>query len=61
MKVLVTGDDKIYSLWKLSNWCHRHILRPIASAIRLFIRIVFSADIPPGLTLGKGTRFQNMR
>lgn len=49
--------DKIYSCWKISNWCWRHHLKPLAALGRLFIRVFFSADVPYNLTIGKGTRF----
>lgn len=49
--------DKIYLCWKISNWFYRHHLRIIAAACRLFIRVIFSADIPYNLTIGKGTGF----
>lgn len=49
--------DKIYTCWKISNWFYKRKMKPIAALIRFIIRVVFAADIPPGLTLGRGTRF----
>ncbi len=49
--------DKIYTCWKVSNWFYRHKMRPVAALGRFVIRVVFSADIPYNLTIGKGTRF----
>ena len=49
--------DKIYTCWKVSNWCWRHHLKPLAAFGRFFIRVMFSADIPYNLTIGKGTKF----
>lgn len=49
--------DKIRRLHAFSNWCWKHHLTPIAKFTRLFIRIIFSADIPYQLTIGKGTVF----
>lgn len=49
--------DRIYRLWSISNWLYRHRLTPLAILMRAFIRILFSADIPYKLQIGKGTRF----
>lgn len=49
--------DKIYACWKVSNWFYRHHLKPLAALGRFVIRVVFSADVPYNLTIGKGTRF----
>ncbi len=49
--------DKIYTCWKISNWFYRNKMRPIAALGRFVIRVVFSADIPYNLTIGKGTHF----
>lgn len=48
--------DKIYFFYSLERWCYLHHLTPLAILIRAFIRIVFSADIPYQLEIGKGTR-----
>ena len=49
--------DKIYTCWKISNWFYRHKLQPVAALGRFIMRVVFSADIPYNLTIGKGTKF----
>lgn len=49
--------DKIFFCWKASNWFFRHHMKPIAALGRFLIRVIFSADIPYNLTIGKGTRF----
>lgn len=48
--------DKIYFFYTLEKWCYNHHLLLIAVIIRAFIRIVFSADIPYKLQIGKGTK-----
>ena len=48
--------DKIYFFYSLERWFYLHHLTPIAILIRAFIRIVFSADIPYKLYIGKGTK-----
>lgn len=48
--------DKIYFFYTLERWCYLHHLLPVAVIIRAFIRIVFSADIPYHMEIGKGTR-----
>lgn len=47
--------DKIYFFYSLERWFYLHHLTVIAVLIRAFIRIVFSADIPYQLKIGKGT------
>ncbi len=47
--------DKIYFFYSLERWFYLHRLTIIAVLIRVFIRIVFSADIPYKLKIGKGT------
>ncbi|MBD5321760.1 MAG: serine acetyltransferase [Bacteroides sp.] len=49
--------DKIFGCWKVSNWFYRHKMRPIGALGRFIMRVVFSADVPYNLTIGKGTRF----
>ena len=49
--------DKVYFFYWIENWCYRHHLTIIAVLIRMFIRLVFSCDIPYRATIGKGTTF----
>ena len=49
--------DKIYTSWKISNWFYTHHMKSIAAFGRLITRIIFSADIPYNLSIGKGTKF----
>ena len=49
--------DKIYTCWRISNWFYKHKMTPIAAFGRFAIRVIFSADIPYNLTIGKGTKF----
>ena len=46
--------DKIYFFYSIERWLYKHHLTPLAILVRVFIRIVFSADIPYQLEMGKG-------
>ena len=48
--------DKIYFFHSLERWFYLHHLTIIAVFIRAFIRVLFSADIPYKLKIGKGTK-----
>lgn len=48
--------DKIYFFYSLERWFYLHHLTIIAVFIRAFIRVLFSADIPYKLKIGKGTK-----
>lgn len=48
--------DKIYFFWKVENVLYKCHLTLLAVLVRAFIRIVFSADIPYKLSIGKGTK-----
>ena len=48
--------DKIYFFYSLESWFYLHHLTIIAVFIRAFIRVLFSADIPYKLKIGKGTK-----
>lgn len=50
-------SDRIYTLHAMSNWFYKHHLRPFAILIRALIRIIFAADVPYQLEIGKGTCF----
>lgn len=47
--------DKIYFFYSLERWFYLHHLTIIAILVRAVIRVVFSADIPYKLKMGKGT------
>ena len=48
--------DKIYFFYSIERWFYLHYLTIIAILVRAFIRIVFSADIPYKMKIGKGTK-----
>lgn len=48
--------DKIYFFYSLERWFYLHHLTIVAVFIRAFIRVLFSADIPYKLKIGKGTK-----
>lgn len=52
--------DKTWLIWRISNWFFHHHLKPLASLSRFIVRVVLSADIPPQLEIGKGTKFPHM-
>ena len=47
----------IYKLYKTENFFYKIKLVPIAFLIRLFMRIVFSCDIPYKASIGKNVKF----
>lgn len=49
--------DRIYNLYLIERWFYKNHLRPISVAIRAFIRLVFSADVPYAASIGEGTEF----
>lgn len=49
--------DRIYSVYRVENWFYDHKLNPIAQFLRGIMRILFSADVPPQMRIGKGTEF----
>lgn len=49
--------DRIYSVYRVENWFYVHKLNPIAQFLRGIMRILFSADVPPQMRIGKGTEF----
>lgn len=48
--------DKIYFFYSLERWFYLHHLTIVSVFIRAFIRVLFSADIPYKLKIGKGTK-----
>ena len=48
--------DKIYFFYSLERWFYLHHLTIVAVFIRAFIRVLFSAEIPYKLKIGKGTK-----
>jgi len=48
--------DKIYFFYSIERWMYLHHLTVLAVLVRAFIRIVFSADVPYQLEIGKGTK-----
>ncbi len=47
----------IYKLYKIENFFYKVKIIPIAFLIRLFMRIIFSCDIPYKMVIGKGANF----
>lgn len=52
--------DKLWAMWKVNNWLYRHHLSILAQLGRFLIRVICSADIPPQMIIGKGTKFPHM-
>lgn len=48
--------DKIYFFYSIERWLYKHHLTLLAIIVRAFIRIIFSADVPYQLEIGKGTK-----
>ena len=49
--------DRIYNIYRIENWLYSHNMNPFAQLLRGIVRIVFSADVPPQMIIGKGTEF----
>lgn len=49
--------DRIYFWWSIEHWLYQHRLRIFAVAVRAFIRLVFSCDVPYQVKIGEGTHF----
>ena len=49
--------DRISIIHKVEHWLYNHHLNVIAQMLRGGIRIIFSADVPPQMRIGKGTVF----
>ena len=47
----------IYKLYKIEHFFYKIKLIPIAFLIRLFLRIIFSCDIPYKMVIGKNANF----
>ena len=41
----------------MEHWLYNHHLNVIAQMLRGLVRIIFSADVPPKMQIGKGTVF----
>ena len=49
--------DRISTIHRMEQWLYNHHLKIFASILRAGVRIIFSADIPPQMYIGKGTVF----
>lgn len=49
--------EKIYKFYSLERWFYQHKMKVLAIFVRALIRLIFSADIPYKLQIGKGTIF----
>ena len=49
--------DRISTIHKVEHWLYNHHLNVIAQMLRGGVRIIFSADVPPQMIIGKGTVF----
>lgn len=49
--------DRISAIHRLEYWLYNHHLNVIAQIIRVGVRIIFSADVPPQMQIGSGTVF----
>lgn len=43
----------------MEHWLYNHHLNVIAQMLRGLVRIIFSADVPPQMQIGKGTVFHH--
>ena len=49
--------DRISTIYRMEHWLYNHHLNVIAQMLRGLVRIIFSADVPPKMQIGKGTVF----
>lgn len=49
--------DRISTIHKVEHWLYNHHLNVIAQMLRGGGRILFSADVPPQMQIGRGTVF----
>lgn len=49
--------DRISTIHKVEHWLYNHHLNVIAQMLRGGVRIIFSADVPPQMQIGRGTVF----
>ena len=47
----------IIKIYRLENWLYKHHMKIFATIIKVGMRIIFSAVIPPSVSIGKGTFF----
>ena len=45
----------IIKLYRFENWLYTHHLKILAYIVKMFIRVVFGAVIPPSVSIGEGT------
>lgn len=45
----------IIKIYRLENWLYNHHLKMLATIVKMFVRVLFGAVIPPSVSIGKGT------
>ena len=45
----------IIKIYRLENWLYNHHLKILAIIVKMLGRVLFSAVIPPSVSIGKGT------
>ena len=45
----------IVKIYRIENWLYNHHLKVLAAIIKILVRVVFSAVIPPSVSIGEGT------
>ena len=45
----------IIKIYRLENWLYNHHLKILAIIVKMLVRVLFSAVIPPSVSIGKGT------
>lgn len=49
--------DRISTIHRMEHWLYNHHLNVVAQMLRGSVRIIFPADVPPQMQIGKGTVF----
>ena len=45
----------IIKIYRFENWLYNHHLKVLATIIKILVRVIFSAVIPPSVSIGNGT------
>lgn len=45
----------IIKIYRFEHWLYNHNLRILATIVKMLVRVMFSAVIPPSVSIGKGT------
>lgn len=47
----------IEKIYRVENWLYNHRLRILAAFLKIIVRVMFGAVVPPSVSIGEGTFF----